>query len=395
MKNRYLHYLYLMTIVLLFSGQIRAQNKLTINDRAQFLDTSIESALSDRLSSDSVSLTSLIDNKKRCDYWFATLVRDKSDLLLSVTDCNDKVAGTKNLGTMVFSANDTEKATLLYFAISEIIRNPYDADNNTEPESDSSAMSVDRISDPGHHSSRYFFSPSALNIRKGEIYYNTLYFVIHDVQYGLTDEFSVGMGTTIFGFPFYLTPKVSIPVDSRNSFAIGDMLMIGTWGTRFTGNLLYGTYTRGGALQNFTVGGGYLFLGGGDVADKIHAPVINFSGLVKMSARMFFITENFTSAFTLRNTANYNNYNPVTGEYSWYSEDFDRNVFFIYGSTGFRFINKVKDLRSWQFGLSYFYSAYEEVPGKYSGSNWWVERQDQKKLVAFPVIGYARKFSIK
>lgn len=383
--------------LLLLAGQVNAQNKLVINDRARFLDTETEELLGKRLYADSITLTSLIDNKKRCDYWFAALVIDKDELLLSVTDCNDKLAGTRNLGSLVVKATGQEKATLLYFALSDIIKNPYrEADTKkVKVQPVLIEAEIDSMPDPQHHSSRYFFAPSSRNLKKDEIYYNTLYFIVHDVQFGLTDQFSIGMGTTIFGFPFYLTPKISIPVDDRNSFALGDLLMIGTWGSRFTGNLLYGTYTRGDFNNNITVGGGYLFLGGGDVDDKINAAVINFSGLVRMSPHMFFITENYMSPFSLRNTATYNSYNPSNGQFNVYSESFRRNVFFMYGSTGFRFINKRKDLRSWQFGLSYFLSAYEKVPATYSGSNWYIERRNTRALNAFPVVGFARKFSTK
>lgn len=385
-----------MTIVLLFSGQISAQDKLVINDHPRLLNAAVESSLSDRLSADSIILTSMIDNRKRCEYWFVTLVKEKDDLMLSVADCNDRSAGSRNMGSLILSATDAEKATLLYFALSEILKDPYDRSDEKAtaqkpvPEGSGEEAAVD----PDHHSSRYFFSPSSMNVKKGDIYYNTLYFLLHDVQFGVSDQFSIGMGTTIAGFPFYLTPKISITVDDRNSFAVGDMLMIGTWGAKFTGNLLYGTYTRGDAFNNFTVGAGYLSLGGGDVTDKINAPVVNFSGLARLSDRMFFITENYMSGFVIRDEANYYSYNPVTYEGIYRSESFRRNVFFIYGSTGFRFINKVRDLRSWQFGLSYLFSSYEAVPGMFTGSNWYVGRRDTKKLVAFPVIGYARKFSL-
>jgi hypothetical protein len=381
-------------ILSLFALQARAQDKLVINDRAQFLNSAIESTLIDRLSADSISLTDMIDNKRRCEYWFATLVIDKNNLLLTVTDCNDRIAGTRDMGSLVISAKDSEKAMLLYFALSEIFKKEHSQMDDTasaiqsEPGSQKDEAFLEPVS---HHSSRYFFSPSSLNIKKGEFYYNSLYFIVHDVQYGISDQFSVGMGTTIFGFPFYITPKISIPVNERNSFAIGDMLILGTWGANFTGNLLYGTWTTGNIHNNFTMGGGYLVIGGGEINNRIQAPVINISGLVRMTDHMFFITENYLSPMSIKSTAIHYSYNEY--QYIETTENFHRKAFFIYGLTGFRFINKARDLKSWQFGLSYIFSSFSKTPDMFMGPNWNVDNPGGRNLTAFPVVGFAKKFS--
>ncbi|HLN20608.1 MAG TPA: hypothetical protein VK213_05935 [Bacteroidales bacterium] len=382
-------------LIVLLVFPANAQNKLVINDRAEFLNNAVESALSDRLSADSITLSNLIDNRRRCEYWYATLVREKNNILVTVNDCNDKVAGSRDMGSVVVSATDAEKSTLLYFALSEILKNKYSqADNRPgSVQLKQEEQASQDTTDPGtHHSSRYFFSPSSMNLKKGEFYYNSLYFILHDVQYGISDQFSIGMGTTVFGFPFYITPKISIPVNERNSFAIGDMLMVGTWGSRFTGNLLYGTYTVGNFENNFTAGGGYLHIGGADVTDKINAVVLNFAGLVKLSDYMFLITENYLSPVRTRSVASYYNY--VTYQ-NVVEESFPRKLFFIYGLTGFRFINKNKDLRCWQFGLSYFMTSYSQVPLRYSGTSWYIEKRGGTEFTAFPVVGYARKFSTR
>lgn len=370
-----------------------AQEKLAIIDKAQFMNAEIEKILIDRLAAESIELTSIVDTKKRCDYWFANLVMSGSGLQLELMDCNDKTAGAKNLGSRIMTASDSEKGLLLYFAISEMLKEPFKNVQDTPKEQVSPpgySLPTAGITDQGHHKTRYFFAPSSYNLEKGEIYYNSLYFMLHDVQYGISDHFSMGMGTTIFGFPFYLTPKITIPLNEKSAFAIGDMFMIGTYGTKFTGNLLYATYTTGGKDKNITVGGGYLYAGGGDIYHPVNAAVLNLSSLLRISGHVFFITENYGSKLNIWNSVSRYDENTGQVQYSY----FKRNLFFIYGLTGFRFVNKTKDIKSWQFGLSYIIASRSEIPAMYNNS-WTIDNSSESVFTAFPVIGYARKFSAR
>lgn len=386
----------LAAMILTAASSVNAQKKLAITDKAQFLTGDIETIIRDRLASDAIELTSMIDTRRRCDYLFATLLKEDTELKLSVLDCNDKVAGSKNLGSKILTAADSEKALLLYFALSEVFKEPYKNVAEPKPSPDKKVTSVSSeadkpAADPGHHRSRYFFAPSAYNLEKGELYYNSLYFLVHDVQYGITDQFSMGMGTTVFGIPFYVTPKITIPVNEKSSFAIGDLLGIGTWGTKITGNLLYVTHTYGGSYNNFSVGGGYLYLGGADILNKTNSAVFNLSGLVQFSSHIYFISENYISKIKSTETATYHDMNYQ----NYRDEEFSQNVFFIYGLTGFRFINRTKDLKSWQVGLSYIYTSGDEVPALYKSFGWYTDARSGGRFIAFPVIGYARKFSTR
>jgi hypothetical protein len=388
---------FLPVIFILSFTSVSAQRKLAINDNVQILTPAVESALKIRFEADTIELTSIVDTKKRCDYWFATLNKEGNDLNLSLVDCRDKTAGFKNLGSRIFSASDSEKALLLYFAVSEILRDPY---KNVSAAASGQSQKTDTASgvketDPGQHATRYFFAPSSYNLEKGELYYNTVYFFVHDVQYGITDKFSLGMGTTIMFFPFYLTPKFTIPVNEKSSFSVGDILMLGTWGSKFTGNLLYGTYTRGNVSNNITFGLGYLHTNESDVTNVTNSPVLNISALLKVSSHIYFITENYSSVVKTKQEAYYNYWDPITYEGTFFNESFSQKMFFIYGMAGFRFINKNKDVRSWQFGLSYIYNSREEIPYKYRYGYWSTDAPSNGRFIAFPVIGYARKFSTR
>ncbi len=382
---------FLMFLLLVTSTA--AQNKMALDDRAQLLSADAESALKNRLKEDGIELTSVVDFRNRCDYWYASIYTQGGTLFLSIRDCYDNIAGTKDMGVTIVTAADTEKALLVYFAITEMLRAP--AAPGVHPSVGPATALPPPPPDPGEHRSRYFFAPSSYNLEPGELYYNSLYFFVHDVQYGLSDKFSIGMGTTILGFPFYLTPKLTIPVNERSSFAIGDIMMIGTWGADFFGNLLYATYTRGNYRNNVTFGLGYLFTNEGEITLTSNSPVFNFSVLGGMSDHIYFIMENYASSASTRQTAYYSHYNPVTGVYQDRTEDFSQNLFFIFGMAGFRFINKKEDVKSWQVGLSYLYRSREQIPSKYTGSSWYTSAESGTRFIAFPVMGFTRKFGTK
>jgi hypothetical protein len=289
----------------------------------------------------------------------------------------------------------------MYYALSEILGNPYKniAEIPVTPNAPGSVPGTDEApvyqTDPGQHRSRYFFAPSSYNLEEGELYYNSLYFFLHDIQYGINDNFSLGMGTTLAGFPFYITPKVTIPLNDVSTFAIGDMLLLGTWNSDFFGNLLYATITRGSYSNNVTVGTGYLYTRAGDITNTTHAPVFNFSALGKMSDHIYFITENYASQVKTKQTASYSYYDEVTFEYIYNTVDFEQKVFFIYGMSGFRFINRKRDVISWQIGLTYLYQSGDDIPVQYTGNNWYTSAESGSRFITFPVIGFTRKFGLK
>lgn len=389
-----------MTLVMVFllcGAGAAAQNKLVIKDKPGVITSGVESILASRFANDSIELTSIIDTRIQCEYWIADLEIINGELHIQVTACNNNTAGRRNLGTGIISADEESRAMLVYFALSDIITHPYRETEETENviARQTPVQQPDAPPDPGNHKTRYFFSPSSYSLEEGELYYNTLNFALHDIQYGLSESFSIGMGTTIAGFPFYLTPKISIPINELSSFAIGDMVIIGTWGTRFFGNLLYGTYTYGGNSSNVTIGAGLLSTSEGDLTARAGTPVFNFAALGQMSGHIFFITENYITRVKTKQTAYYDDYNEVTGEYTYEMTTFYQNRFMLYGMTGFRFINRSKDVVSWQVGLTYLYLGSQAVPLTYHSSGWYTSASERGRFITFPVVGYTRKFSTK
>ncbi len=230
------------------------------------------------------------------------------------------------------------------------------------------------------HDSRYFFAPSARNLKKGELYYNAVYFLLHDIQYGLSDNFSIGIGTSVIGLPVYLTPKLSLPLGEKSTLALGDLLMVGTYGTEAIGNLAYGVYTYGGADGNVSLGAGHLYTNENQLTGQTSSLVSNFSAMARISPYIFYLTENYVMS------ANFNR-EAWTGNN--YTEFVQRNTFW-YGIMGIRIVSKNRDFVSWQIGMTYVINFPSEIPRQYY--NWSHNARDDMNMIAFPTVSYTVKF---
>lgn len=146
-------------------------------------------------------------------------------------------------------------------------------------------------------STRYFWSPNAYGLRRGEGYYQNVWILFNQVAYGISDNISIGAGIVpLFLFagaatPIWLTPRVSIPV-VKDKFNVGGGALIGTvLGEEDTGfGVVYGSATFGSRDKNFNVGLGWGYTGESGLADS---PTITMSGMIRTGARGYFLTENY------------------------------------------------------------------------------------------------------
>jgi hypothetical protein len=160
------------------------------------------------------------------------------------------------------------------------------------------------------HSTRYFWAPSALPLRKGEGYYQNAYLFVNSVAVGVTDRFTMGGGwvmnpTFRGGQVFFVTPKISFPSSSNVTFGAG-AIAVGVFskrdeynyntGVRERGGLktnlfgiAYGNMTVGNSERNFTAG-----LGWGFSNDEMSSsPVLNLNYMSRFSRKAAFVTENW------------------------------------------------------------------------------------------------------
>lgn len=143
---------------------------------------------------------------------------------------------------------------------------------------------------------RYFFAPNALGLKKGKGYYQNTWIFFNNVNYGISDNFSLGGGIVplfLFGAnttPVWILPKVTIPV-SGDRFHLGAGAMFGglVGEESETLGLFYGVGTLGNRNNNMTVGIGYGYAG----SEVSRTPLINISGMVRVNRRLFLLTENY------------------------------------------------------------------------------------------------------
>ena len=154
---------------------------------------------------------------------------------------------------------------------------------------------------PNLHDSRYFFSPSAFGLEQGEGYFGHSYFVMWQAQYGITDELSIGAGTTLFGIPGTVNAKYSFNVKADLNaalgwFWVGDLfgLTDGEMGSLL--NMPYAVVTKGSKENNITLGAAYnLAIPFEEWRNSEVEPskrlVLNAGGTFRMGRRFAFVFE--------------------------------------------------------------------------------------------------------
>lgn len=138
---------------------------------------------------------------------------------------------------------------------------------------------------------RLFFAPTARNLRKGEGTVQSIDIFLMGVNYGITDNLSMGaLFTWIPGAGsdnlFALTPKASFAAGEKTRIGAGALIFF-QGGTNFT--LAYGNATYGSADNNLTAGVGYAFVGG----NYVNTPVFMLGGAKRISRRVSLLNETY------------------------------------------------------------------------------------------------------
>ena len=163
-----------------------------------------------------------------------------------------------------------------------------DADYGTEPSMGAATNLDDRAINPDRslQATRYFFAPSALPLKKGEGYGTFSLLTGGNMSYGLSDNAIVGMTATWLGAG--LSAKRSFRLNDDTHASVGGMFQM-SFGTGEPTVFPFVNVTKGDENRNVTVGAGYLFGDGGD----INSPMLNFSGCLQVSERLWLMSENY------------------------------------------------------------------------------------------------------
>lgn len=163
---------------------------------------------------------------------------------------------------------------------------------------------------PNPHPTRYFYSPTAIPLKKGEGYIQTIYFVSAQIQYGFTDHLSAGIATTAIGAPILLSMKYGGRVSDKLSLAVGLQAGHMSWANpSLMLGVGFGTATLGSDENNVSISAGYgglryrdesywvddpTYPGGNRMIDTMmfkKAPMVSLSGNVRISKKASLIGE--------------------------------------------------------------------------------------------------------
>jgi hypothetical protein len=141
--------------------------------------------------------------------------------------------------------------------------------------------------------SRYFFSPSAINMKKGDGYYQNTWFSFHSFNYAVSDYVTLGGGFEMFslllGRPIItLTPKVSFPINKNWHVGAGVLYlnMLGSGVSSSGLTTVYGNITYGNNKSNISINAGTSL-------DYPGKPVLTINGFHQISPKFGFMTENW------------------------------------------------------------------------------------------------------
>ncbi|MEQ8702780.1 MAG: hypothetical protein RIC19_02615 [Phaeodactylibacter sp.] len=215
---------------------------------------------------------------------------DTSRLTLVTT-----IDGNEYVGKILEQTTGTIK---LETAVLGIISIPRQNIKSIQPVSGNLSFNNGEIWRSNPQSTRYLWSPNGFGLKPGEGYYQNILILFNQVSVGVTDHFSMSLGTVpLFLFagaptPVWIVPKFSIPV-KKDKFNIGGGALIGTvlgdTGTDNNGfGIAFGVGTIGNRDRNLTLGLGYGYAGQG----WANAPTITISGMYRIGEKGYLITEN-------------------------------------------------------------------------------------------------------
>ncbi|MEA3460382.1 MAG: hypothetical protein U9R49_00795 [Bacteroidota bacterium] len=145
------------------------------------------------------------------------------------------------------------------------------------------------------HATRYFFGTNGYGLRKGEAYYQNTWILFNQINYGITNNISLGGGIVpLFLFagaptPVFITPKVTIPlIKEKLNLGVG-MLYAYVLGEELGFGIGYGALSFGNRDNNLTLGAGWAFANG----EWANAPTLTLSGMTRVGRKTYLITENY------------------------------------------------------------------------------------------------------
>jgi hypothetical protein len=150
------------------------------------------------------------------------------------------------------------------------------------------------------NSTHLFLAPTARNLHQGEAEAQIINIFLGSINYGLTDNISLGLLVPVIPFlgipAIAVTPKVSVPLNDKLRVGAGVLYGFTTGvggGSGASGGVGYGLATYGTADTNLTLGLGYGFAGGSGSS----SPVGVIGANVRLSRLFTLVNETYVASF--------------------------------------------------------------------------------------------------
>jgi hypothetical protein len=140
-------------------------------------------------------------------------------------------------------------------------------------------------------STRYFITTNGLPIKKGETYM-LMSLLGPDFQFGVADNFGLGIITSWIGSPMIATAKYSVSLNENISAGVGLLAGIGSWAIPgFRLILPYGVFTAGDRVKNINLSLGY---GGITIDGESEGNfLISVAGMAKVGGNVSLVFDTF------------------------------------------------------------------------------------------------------
>jgi hypothetical protein len=142
---------------------------------------------------------------------------------------------------------------------------------------------------------RYLFAPSAIQLKKGEGYYQNIYGAGNAVNFGLSDHITIG-GGVVGPLGAYLNVKAGVKLGKL--VHVGGGAIVGNGFFPVNGNNLgvglgFAVVTIGNYDHNITVGSGYGFVNSGGSTGPVEKPLFIANGMARLGKKYALVTENW------------------------------------------------------------------------------------------------------
>ena len=198
----------------------------------------------------------------------------------------------KTDATIVLNADILGKVTIQKLDVKHSISGPLTAAHRQEIEDNERAKDQSIVLnnlwpreayEPDPNATRYFFAPSAFQLKQGESYYQNSYGLYNQASTGISNEFTVGtnvLAPVAVGF----TAKLGFELNSKVHISGGGLVLFPIWDFEESFGLGFANLTLGSENANvtFTLG-----------TDFQNSSILNLSALLPLNDQTWLITENY------------------------------------------------------------------------------------------------------